>query len=298
VSYRIPLFVVGLVLVVLPLVPSERSADAATITAEYAKGHRSVVINGYGTPALGTFVLRDVDHDLLALCIEAADPHSNVADAYSPTPNQVDSGDLDTLLWLVGDGAGLDDDAATAAAALAWYYAGARRDFGPLVWSNGAEGFAPVTPLEPEPWDALARFDAGHPVGMRSSSGDLDAAEVRLAELHRQVNRLRGAWTLSADPGQRAVRLTGPGGAIAGTTVSFTVAGPSLQPITLTAQTDGDGWARPALPGLEGGATVSATVDSPGVHREWDGPGGIQRLVTATTATLVVSFDVAPVATT
>ena len=280
-------------LVALPLA-SRAPAEAATITASYAAGHRDVIINGYGTPALGTFTLRDGNEQMPALCVEADASHTTIRDAYALVPNRINSPELDVLLWLLGYGTTLDSDTATAAAALAWYYADAQRNIGVPVWADGTRGFARITPTSPQPWDALARYSLAHPVGLRSGTTDIDAAERRVLELHRQSTALAGPWALSPDPAARRVRLTGANGPIAGRQLMFTANAPGAAPAVVTATTDAEGWAVPSLPDLVDGATVAASLAAPGVHREWDGAPGVQRMVTATTAPVSTSFDVAP----
>jgi hypothetical protein len=291
---RLPIFAALLTLGAAPLFVPAHPAHAATITVEYAAGHRAVVINDYGTPALGTFTLDDAGHDLLALCVEAGDSHSTAIDAYAPVANRIDSAELDTLLWLLSDGATLDADTATAAAALAWYYAGATRTIGAPVWSDGARGFSPITPDAPEAWDALSPYGVAHPVGLRAAGVELDASERRVAELHRTVMAMSGLWTLAPDPTARAVRLTAAAGPIAGRSVSFTVTPTGASPLSLTAVTDADGWARPQLPALLDGGHITATVDAPDEHREWDGPGVIQRMVTGGGRIVSTGFEVQP----
>jgi hypothetical protein len=121
---------------------SRAPAEAATITISYAAGHRDVTINGYGTPALGTFTLRDADEETVALCVEADSSHTTIRDAYSLVPNRVSSPELDALLWMLGDGTALDANTATAAAALAWYYADAQRNIGVPVWADGTRALS------------------------------------------------------------------------------------------------------------------------------------------------------------
>ena len=169
-------------------------ASAATITAEYAEGHRNVIINGYGVDGLGTFRLTDGDTTLLALCLEAHVRHTVSADAYAPAANTVVSEELDVLLWRAARHTPLDADTASAVAALTWYYARAERNGGGPVWANIADGWAAITPLRPNAWDApLPTFSTGFPVGLRSlAHGDLDAAVANVAALHRGVQPLRG----------------------------------------------------------------------------------------------------------
>ena len=284
---------IGTSLFVAPFLTHAR-AEAATITVAYAAGHRDVTINGYGTPALGTFTLRDGETEMAALCIEADSSHTTLHDAYSPVPNRVASPELDALLWLLGDGSGLDADSATAAGALAWYYAGAQRNIGVPVWSDGNNGFFPITPTSPEPWNNLRRFSLSHLIGLRAGATDLDAAERRVLELHQQATALAGPWSLIADPAGRRVRLTGAAGAISGRALTFTISTPGAASVSTTATTGADGWAIPILPDLPEGGTVTVTVSAPGVHREWDGAPGVQRMVTATAMTVSAAFEVAP----
>ncbi len=267
-------------------------ADAATIVVSYERGHPDVLINGYRTEAMGTFRLDDGGTQRLALCIEAHESHSTRQGAYAKTANRVESAELDALLWLTERGPALDDDRALAAASLAWFYAEARRSIGPLVWSDGNRGFAPIGPLSPEPWDALAPFSLRHMIGLRTGYSDLDRVEVATAALHRQVSAMRGPWTISAT-GQR-FRLTGPGGPITGRPVRVAVrpiGGAEREEVHFT---DDDGWVTPGIGRPVDGASVTAAADSPGVHAEWDGNAAIQRMSTATNRTITARFDVAP----
>ena len=289
----LPALVATTLFVVVPVL-TDAKAEAATITVAYAAGHRDVDINGYGTPALGTFTLRDGNAEMVALCVEADSSHTTLHDAYTPVPNRVTSPELDALLWLLGDGSALDADTATAAGALAWYYAGAQRNIGVPVWADGNKAFSPITPTSPEPWNNLGRFSLGHLVGLRAGVTDLDSAERRLFELHQQATALAGPWNLTTDQSGRRVRLTGAAGAISGRQLTFTITRPGAESLSTTATTGADGWAAPALPEMPDGGTVTATVYAPGVHREWDGAPGVQRMVTAIGTTVSAAFDVAP----
>src|SRR3954468_21136044 len=144
---------------------------------------------------------------MVALCVEADSSHTTIHDAYSLVPNRVTSAELDALIWLLGDGASLDVDTATAAAAVAWFDAGAQRNIGVPVWADGTRAFEGITPSSPEPWNALSKFGLSHPVGLRSGVTDLDAAERRVFELYQQAAALAGPWTLTADAAGRKVRL-------------------------------------------------------------------------------------------
>ena len=220
---------------------------------------------------------------MVALCVEADSSHTTIHDAYALVPNRVTSPELDALLWMLGDGAALDADTATAAAALAWYYADAQRNIGVPVWADGTRAFARITPASPEPWDALARFSLAHPIGLRSGTTDLDGAERRVVELYRQAAALAGPWTLIADAAGHRVRLTGaqrrdrrPRGRRS-----------RRRPRRRAGERDGDDRRRrlgdaDRSPTCPTARTVTATVAAPGVHREWDGAPGVQRMVTAT----------------
>ncbi|HWL42633.1 MAG TPA: hypothetical protein VNQ73_06800 [Ilumatobacter sp.] len=269
-------------------------ADGATIVGEYAEGYRDVSINGYGTPGLGTFRLRDGDTTVVALCIEADVRHSTGPDAYVPVPNQSTSDELDVLLWWVGRHTPLDADTATAAAALAWYYTDAQRRGGGAVWADSARGWAPIGPLSPHPWDGpLPRYGLSFPVGLRSGTADLDAAEAKVAALHRGVQNLRGAWRIVWDTGAFVVTVAGQ--PIAGQPVQLTVLGPDGAELThRTVLTDTAG--RAAVGDVPAGGTARGAIDTPGVHREWDGPD-IQRLATPGVAWLTAEFA-APTPTT
>lgn len=271
-------------------------AEAATITGEYAEGYRDVLVNGYGARGLGTFRLTDGAATSVALCVESHVGHSNDVDAYAPAPNVVDSDELDVLLWWVARHSPLDADTAAAAAALAWYYAGAQRSSGGPVWANTADGRTPLTPLEPHPWDGpLPPYGANFPVGLRAGGVDLELAEAKVAQLHRGVQGLRGAWQLGWDGA--AFVITADGRPLAGQPVLVDVQpghGPSS---AQTIRTDDRGRAIPRLPETDGRLVVSARVDSPGVHREWAG-AGVQRLATPGVAWLTAEFAIAPPATT
>ena len=105
----------------------EGRASAATVTASYEQGRADVVVNGYGTRAMGTFRLRDGATTHLALCIEADVAHSGATDAYAPVDPRIRSAPLDALLWWLDRQPTIDDDTAVAASALAGFYADARR---------------------------------------------------------------------------------------------------------------------------------------------------------------------------
>ena len=284
-------FVAGVALIAPP-------ADAATIAAAYADGHRDVLVNDYGTPALGTFRLADGDTTFVALCLEAHVGHTTVTGAYRPVSNVVTSPELDYLLWRYGSGLQLDDDTATALAALAWFHASAQRNGGGAVWADHARGFAPITPLLPAPWNALPRFSAASPVGLVSKSGvHLDAAERRLHVLHLEAAARRGPWQLGhVELAGRSLTasLTGPGGPIAGIEVAAEITG--VTPDHLVAVTGADGVATFDLPSLPDGAYVELTAEAPGQHREWDGDGAIQRMATGMTDTVRESAVVPPLA--
>ena len=269
-------------------------ARAATISAAYTAGYRDVTINGYRADGLGMFVLDTGATVERAWCIEADVPHSTSADAYAAVPSKVAAPELDTLVWMLARIDHVDDDTAAAAAALTWYYAGARRSFGPPVWSDGARGFAPITPLEPQPWEALAKLTMAHPIGLRSGGVDLDAAERRVAELHRRATAHRGPWELAAGatPGEFTVR--GAGGPITGVDIRITLHTTGSNPMVAELRTGPDGSARIAVPAMPDGGRVTARVEAPGPHREWDGGGATQRMATATTVVLTASTEVAP----
>ena len=270
-----------------------RPAHAATIGASYDVGYRDVLINGFGTDGLGTFRLDDGDNSAVALCIEADQPHTTVQDAYSPVDAIVSSAHLDALIWLI-ERSPLDDDTATAAAALAWQYAGAERPGGIPVWGDGTRSFAPIGPLDPEPWDALAAFSLEHPIGLRAGTTDLDAAERRVADLHRRVEAIRGPWQLDVDDTSQQFVLLGHNGPIAGQSIRITATTPGAAPVEYEVVTDEHGHPAVEVTGYRDGATLTAIVDAPGPHREWDGAGEVQRMVTATTISLQAELVIAP----
>ena len=273
----------------------ERAA-AATITASYESGRAGVIINGYGTRAMGTFRLQDGAEHHLALCVEADAAHSTVSDAYRRVTSSIDDARLDALLWWLDEQASIDDDTAVAASALAWFYAGARRSIGPPVWSDGTRGFAPITPESPEPWDALAPFTMSHPVGLSLPGTQLDAAERRVAELHRTATRLSGRWQLdlTAGAGTADVRLSVDGAPLAGRPIEVAVEPGGGAAITRTLRTDTDGRVSLDVPGAPDGYHLTATTAAPGPHQEWDGTGSVQRMATPTARVVSASASRGP----
>ncbi len=266
--------------------------SAATITAAYDQGHPDVVINGYGTRAMGTFELTDGADRHRALCIEADVSHTRAPDAYQPVERHVDSPELDALLWWLERQSTIDDDTGVAAAALAWFYAGAVRRGGLPVWADASQDFAPITPTSPEPWDTLATFGLSHPVGLTSGGVHLDAAERRVAELHRLAVGLAPRWTLTTTgPGE--FRLGNAAGPLAGIAVEITVERPGAEPIRSTATTDDAGRVTADVSNTPDGATVHASVDAPGTHLEWDG-ASTQRMATSTSVALTATSAVPP----
>jgi hypothetical protein len=304
--------IVAVVAVTLTGIWPVPAAEAATITASYQFGHRNVLINDYGTQALGTFVLRtdsgdpEPGREHLALCIEAASGHSTATGAYRLVANRVSSPQLDYLLWKYGfpghpEHVALagDHDTATALAALAWYYAGATRRGGGLVWADWTRSFAPITPISPHSWHALPRFSLAHPVGLRANGVDLDAAERRVHDLYREAEARRGPWTMSpirVAGSTASVTLTGPGGPIANLSgVHMMVRDASGHVVARrTIATDRQGVAQVSVPALPDGGTIVVSASSPGVHQEWDGDGSIQRMSTATGRKLERTVTVAP----
>ena len=268
-------------------------AQAATITASYDSGYLDVLINGFGSQGLGTFRLTDGEVSTLALCIEADQPHSTTLNAYARVPSSVSSNHLDALIWLI-ERSPIDDDTAIAAAALAWYYAEALRAPGLPVWADGTNGFAPIGPLAPESWEALTMFSLAHPIGLRAGGSELDLAERRVAELHRQVVAASGPWQLSVDSESHQFVLLGGAGPIVGRPVSIMVTAPGAAPETFETVTGDQGSTDVALADYADGATVRATVSAPGPHREWDGTSAVQRMITATSIELEAEFVVPP----
>ncbi len=211
------------------------------------------------------------------------------------SPPATPSDELDILIWLITQ-APPDDDTATAAAALAWFYAGAKRSIGPPVWSNWALGYQPIGPLSPESWDSLAPFGLSHPVGLRTGRSDLDTAERRVAALHRRVLELAGPWQLTAHPDRGGFRLAGAAGPIGGQQVTITITAPGSAPTTSLVLTGADGYAAALVDpsAMADGATIDASLNAPGPHREWDGDGSVQRMITSTQVHLTARFEVAP----
>ncbi len=236
-------------------------------------------------------MLRDGESDLMALCVEADSPHTIETDAYRPEPNRIESAALDTLLFLVTDQAALDADTATAAAALAWYYSGAMRSIGVPVWADGARDFAPITPLDPEPWGGLPPISPQHPVGLRSGGTDIDSAEVRVEALHRTAVAQQRPWALAIDPG--GVTLTGVNGPIAGRRIDLEITDPDGTPHHLEMVTDPAGRAALAVADLAPGSSVVATATAPAPHREYDGADDVQRMVVAGTERLSATITTA-----
>ncbi|MEX2627795.1 MAG: hypothetical protein WD225_12985, partial [Ilumatobacteraceae bacterium] len=264
-------------------------AEAATITASYAVGHRDVHINGYGAPGLGTFTLRadpgdPHDGERLALCLEAHSSHTTRPGAYRRVTNRVDSPQLDYLLWKYGvpgiaehTDLGDDHDTATALAALAWFYADAQRRPGGPVWANPADGLTPLSPVAPGAWDSLPAYTNGFPVGLRAGGVDLDAAERRVHELYQEAETRRGPWTMSPiehSDDRAAVTVHGPTGPIprAGG-VRFVVRDQQGRVVAnQVVTTDAAGRAEVPVDHLGShGGSITASMYAPGVHEEWDG---------------------------
>ncbi len=266
-------------------------AQGATISASYEAGHLDVSINGYGTTGMGTFRLDDASSGHVALCVEAHERHSTEADAYSPVDNRFNSVELDTLIWLVSRMPSVDSDTGVAAAALAWYYSGAMRNIGVPVWADGHRDFAAISPVEPERWDALGPYNLSHLIGLRAEGVDLDTAERRVVELFDAVARMAGPWHLTDSDGK--FQLTGATGPIVGHPVRIEVRDHVGSPTsTVDLVTDSNGWVTPAVAAMPFGGSILASTVSPGTHREWDGPGEVQRLVTATDLPLLVERHV------
>lgn len=276
------------------LLVDDPSVHAATVTAAYEAGHRDVTINGYGTDGLGVFALDTGTGVERAWCTEAHVAHTRRTDAYAEVPSTMAAPELDALIWSLSRTPAIDDDTATAAAALVWFYSGARRSIGPTVWSDGSRGFAPISPTTPQPWDTLPRFSMQHPIGLRAGGTDLDAAERRVAELHRWASAHRGPWELTAGASPGTFVVHGPGGPIADAAVRVTLRRPGHDDVVSEVSTGSDGVATVDLPRSDDGATLIARVESPGAHRAWDAPGDVQRLVTATTRALTVETVVPP----
>ncbi|PIE32221.1 MAG: hypothetical protein CSA55_03890 [Ilumatobacter coccineus] len=255
----------------------------ATLTASYVEGGHGVRINGYLAGGLGTYRLTDGSVTMLALCIEADERNSTEDDAYQLVENRVISPELDTLLFLLDDGAA-DENTAIAAAALAWYYSDAQRLSGGPVWSDPAHDLSPISPTSPEPWEALAPSTPDHPIGFWRDEEPLDHAEVRLAELHRQVTAWASPWQLTAEPG--GFRLYNDHGPIAGQPISITHRASSI------GITDEDGLVTVDTTPNTDTFTITATAMAPGIHREWDGAPGLQRMTTASHRMLSASITI------
>lgn len=257
-------------------------ANAATVETAYVAGHLDVTINGYGTSGLGAFAFDTGTGQRLAWCIEAHHPHSSQPDRYRPVPPEHPSTDLDTLVWLLERSSALDDDTATAGAALAWWYTDARRTIGPPVWSDGTASFAPIDPFQPHDWSALPPITLVQPIGLRSGSVDLDAAERRVVELHQAVVAWRGPWEIGL-AGTDRIAVRGPNGPIRGVEITLTLTTPGQTAETTSATTAADGTVPLPTRTTDAVVEVLASVEAPGPHQEWDGDGDVQRMVTATT---------------
>lgn len=294
-------------LVVAPISGATPRADAATITAAYEVGYRNVTVNGYGATGLGAFTLRMDPGDPgggshLALCIEAHTSHSTTQGAYRLVPNQLDSPQLDYLLWRYGatgtamsQPLGADHDTATALGALAWFYAGADRRGGGAVWSNPTTGAA-VTPAHPHPWSDLP---ADASIGLRSGGQRLIGAERRVYELFVEAESRRGPWELSEirhHDARAAVTVSGPAGTLADIDgIRFVVRDHRDRVVVNeVTRTNNDGIAQVEVPTLADGGSIEVSMFAPGVHQEWDGDGSIQRLATATSLRLERSAPVDP----
>ncbi|WP_133868407.1 SpaA isopeptide-forming pilin-related protein [Ilumatobacter fluminis] len=288
---------VALVAICSLLVVAGERAAAATVIASYEHGRADVIINGYGTQAMGTFRLRDGDETHIALCLEADVAHSTADGAYEPVEATVASARLDALLWWLDRQPSIDDDTAVAASALAWFYAGARRSIGPPVWADGTRGFAAITPATPEPWDSLAPFSMSHPIGLVAGGTHLDEAERRVAELHWLADRLAGEWHLDVEAGASGAtaRLAIDGSPFAGHPVDLSVTTVGGAPLpTRTVLTDPQGRVSLPIPEASDGYVVTVSTVAPGLHREWDGAGSIQRLATPTERTVSASAERRP----
>jgi hypothetical protein len=276
----------------------ERTVEAATVVASYEHGRDEVVINGYGTRAMGSFRLSDGDRALLAWCLEADVPHSNQSDAYRSVTASVRSAEVDALLWWLDRQDAIDADTAVGAASLVWFYAGARRSNGPLVWSDGSQAFAAISPTSPVPWDALPRFSLADPVGLMVPGIDLDGAERRVLELHQLAGALAGPWALTItatdDRTSASIELRATAGPLAGQDVEVVVEAPGAAPAVQHLTTGTDGRARISLPALPRGATIRAGVAAPGPHQEWDGDASVQRLATSTSVPVRAVLDLPP----
>jgi hypothetical protein len=286
------------VLAATALLTASQPAAAATVTASYEHGRSDVVINGYGTRAMGSFRLLDGDRALLAWCLEADVSHSTQTEAYRPVPPSVRSAELDALLWWLDRQDAIDADTAVGAAALVWFYAGAHRSNGPLVWSDGSQSFASITPTSPVPWDALPPFSLADPVGLVVPGSHLDGAERRTFELHQLANALAGPWALSVeaadDRTSATIELRAPVGPLAGQDVEVAIEAPDAPPTVRHVTTGTDGRAQISLPTLPDGAVIRATVAAPGPHQEWDGDGSVQRLATSTSRPVRADLALAP----
>jgi hypothetical protein len=259
--------------------------------AAYREGRRDALLNGYGLPGIGTFLLRTAAGDRPALCLEADVAHTTAPGAYRPVATSAASPRLDYLLWRhLGDGAGgseVDPDTATALAALAWYETGAVRRGGGAVWADPARGFAPITPRTPTPWDALPRLTLAHPIGLRAGGRDLDGAERRVLQLHLDSIAHRGPWTLSAPRvagDHLEVRLTGPGGPIPDRPVRLLATADDRTLLDQQGRTDATGTARISLTpdSLSGATSLAASTIGPGPRQDWDGAGAVQRMTVPT----------------
>ena len=293
------------------LVSSAETADAATITAEWATGYNAPIsINSYGLDGAGVFTLNDAGTESLAWCVEAQNAHSTTSEAYSPQANEFVSNRLDFLtFWFLtpeGGGNQLTPERATAGQFLTWYYVDAVRSgvvAGAPVWGNGANGFAPISPVAPDPWNALPQFSNSYPVGIRDRTTleNLDVIESVLFNMYNGAEANYGPWSLSPITFNQAAG-TASATIRAGTGNPITVVqnsrwivrddnGVEVQNVvaqTVNGVTSVSGISLPA------GGSIEVRSFGPGTHVEYDG-SGIQRLAVAgEPALLSAALDVAP----
>ena len=233
-----------------------------------------LTVDGYGVSGLGFYTVRlDDGAGALAVCVQADVGHSAAAE-YVAEATATITPELDYLLWRYTSAQRpvATNEQAAAINVLSWWYAGAERRGGGAVWRD--------------PSGSTVELDV---VGV----GRLHAVEAAIAALRDEATRQRGPWALSDlafVDGVARVRLTGPGGPIAGTTVTFTSGGH-----TLDALIDGDGWAWAVMTAVD---VLTARTEGPGPTIGLAAPGS-QRLVIAGPPTVIeASVDVPPPPTT
>ena len=246
---------------VIGAVVTAAPALAARIVDEWRPGvpeaglGGDLVVDGYGVSGLGFYGVRLDDGSLaLAVCVQADIGHSLTVDYVLEAPATI-SAELDYLLWRYASSPDRlpTDEQAAAINALSWWYTGAQRRGGGPVWRDDTVEISVV------------------------GLGRLTGIEAAVSALQAEAAQRRGPWALgelAVTDGVASVRLTGPGGPIAGEPVTFT----STSGTAARATTDDTGRAAAELAGASG--TLQARADGPGSTAALAAPGS-QRLVIA-----------------